>query len=246
MTRSLGSLAHSLANLFHDRSQTQEYHVDHDHPHEDPDYVLLGQGRRRARPQGHPQTHPRTQEAHAAGADPTRQEVLNYLGQLAKDYRLPEKLVYAVADAESSVNPKIDPQPNYEMRHGKRVLDEHGNPIVKSWDYGLMQINSPRIGHDVVKDPHGHPFKIEEDGMTDWRANARAGVAALAPAYHLAELEQGPGATAEDHAQQAYSQYNGGSPKTRERYLKEKHGLPSHGADRNFLKKYEEWPDQKR
>jgi soluble lytic murein transglycosylase-like protein len=246
MTRSLGSLGHSLANLFHDRPRTQEYHLDQGHPHDDPDYLLLAQGHGQARQQTYAQAPAPSHGPKATESNPTREEVLNYLGELAKDYHLPPKLVYSVADAESSVNPKIDPQPNYETRHGKRVLDEHGNPIVKSWDYGLMQINSPRIGHDVVKDPHGHPFKIEEDVRSDWRANARAGVATLAPAYHLAELEQGPGATEEDHAQQVYSQYNGGSPKTRERYLKEKHGIPEDRADRNFLKKYREWPDQKR
>ena len=32
-------------------------------------------------------------------AAPTRQEVVNYLGQLADDYQIPRKLVYAVADA---------------------------------------------------------------------------------------------------------------------------------------------------
>jgi hypothetical protein len=155
--------------------------------------------------------------------------------------------VYSVAAAESSVNPGIEPQKNYlRDKHHNIVHDEHGNPVVKSYDYGLMQINSARIGHDVVKDPHGHPFKIEANVITDRKANAREGVATLAPAYNLATLEQGPGASEEDHAQQVYSQYNGGSPKTRERYLKEKHGVPENGADRNFLKKYREWPDKKR
>jgi len=43
-----------------------------------------------------PQTHgPKYQHS------PSREEVLNYLGKLADDYHLPEKLVYAVADAES-------------------------------------------------------------------------------------------------------------------------------------------------
>ena len=108
-----------------------------------------------------------------------------------------------------------------------------------------MQINSARVGHDVLKDPHNHPFKIEENIKTDWKANARAGVATLAHAYPLAQMEQGPGATEEDHAQQVYSQYNGGSPKSRERYLKERaDGLPRNDADRNFLNKYRRTPEK--
>jgi hypothetical protein len=140
------------------------------------------------------------------------------------------------------MNPEMERQPNYlRDKHHRIAHDKQGSPIVKSYDYGIMQINSARVGHDIVKDPHGHPFKIEENVMTDWLANARAGVAVLAPAYHLAVLEQGPGATEEDHAQQTYSQYNGGSPKTRDRYLKERHGVPADGADRNFLQRYQEW-----
>ena len=50
-----------------------------------------------------------------------------------------------------------------------------------------------------------------------------------------------PWISEEDHAQQAYSQYNGGSPKTRERYLKQKNGISENGADRNFLRAYGEW-----
>jgi hypothetical protein len=104
-----------------------------------------------------------------------------------------------------------------------------------------MQINSSNIGA-TVKDPHGHPFKIGKEVESDWKANARAGVALLAPAYALAELEQGPGATPEDHAQQAYSQYNSGKARMRDRYLKEgRDGMPLNGADRNFIQKYRKW-----
>jgi hypothetical protein len=105
----------------------------------------------------------------------------------------------------------------------------------------MMQVNSSDINKGEVKDSRKHPFKIGEDVKTDWKANARAGVALLAPAYRLAEMEQGPGATAEDHAQQAYSQYNG-TPQTRDRYLKQgRDGLPQNDADRNFLQKYRHW-----
>jgi hypothetical protein len=190
-------------------------------------YLLLGQ--KSSAPQARP-------------AAPSRQEILNYLGELADEYRLPRKLVYALADAESTFQADRV-SPNYAHdKHGHPPHDKRGNPIIKSTDYGVMQINSSNIDHGPVKDAHGHPFKIGDDVKTDWKANARAGVALLAPAYRLAELEQGPGATAEDHAQQAYSQYNGGQPRMRDRYLRERRdGMPQDGADRNFLEKYRQW-----
>lgn len=204
----------SLTSLLRDGLQTLEYRRHSDAAPEDPDYLHLAQHPNQARPQSHAQASPPYHDSQAVDSSPTRQEVLNYLGELANAYHLPAKFVYAVADAESSLNPGIEPQKNYMRdKHHKIVHDKHGNPVVKSYDYGLMQINSARIGHDVVKDPHGHSFKIEENVKSDWRANARAGVATLAPAYHLAELEQGPGATEEDHAQQSYSQYNGAAPR---------------------------------
>ena len=144
--------------------------------------------------------------------------------------------MYAVADAESSVNAGILPQPNYQTKHGKRV--------VTSLDYGLMQLNGKsRIG-ETHKDPTGHRFKISDDVKTDWKANARGAVAILAEEYGVAELEQGPGATSEDRAQQTYSAYTHGHRK-RDLYLKERRdGLPSLGKDRNFLLKYRQWPDR--
>jgi hypothetical protein len=78
MTRSLGSLAHSLANLFHDRSQTMEYRLDHGH--DDPDYLPLTQGHSQARPKTRPHAPAPSQSSHSPDAAPTRQEVLNYLG----------------------------------------------------------------------------------------------------------------------------------------------------------------------
>jgi Transglycosylase SLT domain len=173
----------SLASLLRDGLQTLEHRRRSGAAPEDPDYLLLEQGHGQTRPRTHPQSAAPGQGSHATDGAPTRQEVLNYLGELAKDYHLPPKLVYAVADAESSVNPKINPQPNYEMRHGKRVLDKHGNPKVVSWDYGLMQINSPLIGHDKVRDADGHRFLIGEEVKHDWRANARAGVAIIKHGY---------------------------------------------------------------
>jgi soluble lytic murein transglycosylase-like protein len=186
-----------------------------------------------------PAPHPLSQSK-GAPQQPTHDEVLNYLGRLADDYHLPRKLVYAVADAESSIDPRKEPHPNYKLdKHKHIVYDKEGKAIVKSWDYGLMQVNSSNIERGEVKDAHGHRFKIGEDVKTDWKANARAGVALLAPAYRLAEMEQGSGATPEDHAQQAYSQYNTGKPELRDRYLKERRdGMPANDADRNFLVRY--------
>jgi len=166
----------------------------------------------------------------------SREDVLNYLGQLANDYHLPQNVVYAVADAESSLNPNA--------MHFNPATHRRGKLMPASWDYGLMQINESRIGGEV-KDTHGRLFTIGEDVKTDWKANARAGVAILADGYHLAELEQGPGATEEEHAQQAYSQYNGGTSSgrhpPRDRYLKERRdGLPENKADRHFLQTYQE------
>jgi hypothetical protein len=230
----------SLANIFrhlvhphenHDETRRSHYR----HPQEESTYLLLGQGTEKQH------------TAQASPAGPTRQEVLNYLGQLADDYRVPRRVVYALAEAESHINPEIDPQPNYLKRNEKFVLDKQGNKKVISWDYGLLQINSGTIGKKV-KDATGHVFHVEPNvkDKGDWKVNAVAGVAIFADAYHLAQLEQGPGATGEDHAQQAHSQYNGGSPKSRERYLKEKNGVPENGADRNFLRAYGEWKHVKK
>ncbi len=173
-------------------------------------------------------------QGHAAQSrtGPSRQDVLNYLGELANDYQLPAKVVYAVADAESSLVP--------DKMHLNQATHKRGKLVPATWDYGLMQINEQKIG-EKEKDARGHWFKIGEDVKTDWKANARAGVAILAKGYHLATLEQGPGATEEDHAQQAYSQYDGGHESARDRYLKERRNeLPENKADRHFLQTYQE------
>lgn len=248
------SLADVFRHLVHDDQgydgapQPAVYYLPRHRQDQHPEIMLLSQKRDEHQSATAPhQTAP--SPAHSA---PSRQEVFNYLGQLAKEYHLPAKLVYAVADAESDVNPNKPPQPNYEKdKNGNIKRDAQGNPKIASWDYGLMQVNGSNIYHvdakgrerGVVMDAHRKPFKIGEDIKTDWKANARAGVALLAPAYHLADMEQGPGATAEDHAQQTYSQYNSGNEKMRERYLKERRdGLPDNGADRNFVQKYRRWP----
>ena len=129
-----------------------------------------------------------------APKQPSHAEVFNYLGRLADDYHLPRKLVYAVADAESSVNADIGRRPNYLMKHGQKVY-RNGGPVILSWDYGLMQLNDKsRIG-EGVKDPTGKNFKIGEDVKKDWKANARGAVAILAREYDVAEMEQGAGST---------------------------------------------------
>jgi len=219
----MGHLVRSLAHLF-----AKQHAGPQDTPREE---HSTGQPNR-----GHASS-PVKQEA---ASQPSRKEVLDYLGVLAKEYHLPSKLGSGVASAESSLMTQ-QTTPNYKTdRHGHFVRGKDGNKILTSVDYGLMQINSSRIGHDLVKDAHGHPFKIGEEVKTNWQANARAGVAILADAYHLATLEQGPGATEEDHAQQAYSQYNG-NERARDRYLKNRaDGMPANKADRNFLRRYRE------
>ncbi len=159
----------SLGDIF----RHARHHTDHesssasrDNETESP-YLLLGQK------SGAPQS---------GRATPSRQEVLNYLGDLSDDYHLPRKLVYALADAESTLQADLV-SPNYAHdERGHPRHDKQGNPIIKSTDYGVMQVNSSNINHGAVKDVHGHPFRIGEDVKTDWKANARAGVALLAPA----------------------------------------------------------------
>ena len=160
-----------------------------------------------------------------------------------------------MAHAESGFNVNLIKENYARSANGHIRHHSDGSPVIKSADYGLMQVNGSSIYHidsrgrerGIVKDAQGHPFKIGDDVKTDWRANARAGVALLAPAYHLAVLEQGPGATDEDHAQQAYSQYNSGSANQRERYLRQRRdGMPAHGADRNFLERYRTTAEHKK
>lgn len=129
---------------------------------------------------------------------------------------LPEKLVQAVGDAESGLNPNaIHVIPRIE--NGSVLIDALGMPIADTVNYGLMQINSINIGKTVVPDATNQPFTISEDIKSDWKANARAGVALLAQQYRLARQEQGRSGGEEAYAQQAYSGYNGGTA-SRRRY----------------------------
>jgi len=73
---------------------------------------------------------------------------------------------------------------------------------------------------------------------SDWKANARAGVAILNQQYRVAEIEQGAVTSEQDRAQQAYAGYNGGNG-NRDRYLHERRdGLPRNKNDQHFLQNY--------
>ena len=176
--------------------------------------------------------HPRHTEAIRA----TQGDALIYLEELTQQYQLPRKLVFAVADAESSVNPGISPQPNvYKDRKGQTH---------RSTDYGLMQINDKTWLGKSVKDANGHSFKITDHVKDDWRANAQAGVAILKHAYDLAALSEGPGASREDIAIATYSMYNHGQGRWHRFLEKRRDGLPKDDANRNFAVKYKQWPEK--
>jgi hypothetical protein len=129
----------------------------------------------------------------------------------------PQRLVHAITDAESGLNPDavhVIPK----IVAGIVLLDALGKPIPDTVNYGLMQINSINFGKTILKDENGNPFAIAEAVKTDWKANARAGVALIAVQYQLARQEQGSSGTEESYALQAYSGYNGGT-RNRRRYL---------------------------
>lgn len=228
MARPLGSLSQSIADAFLRRPQTAEYHHHRGDLQDESDYLLLAQGQGHARPQTHAQPPLRTLQGTQA---PSEQELRDYLTSLAKAYDLPTDFVHAVAKTESTFDPS-------KVHRNLPHKDQHGRPVPASIDYGLMQINSRKIGRDLVKDPEGNKFKIGENVKSDWKANARAGVAVLAEQYELAKIEQGTVTSAQDRAQQAYSGYNGGNG-NRDRYLHEnRDGLPHDKNDQHFLKNY--------
>ncbi len=169
---------------------------------------------------------------------PARDEVLNYLGRLADDYHLPRKLVYASASAESGLDVDKVSRNFAQDKHHRPVKDKHGNAVVKSVDYGLMQINSSRINHDVVKNSAGHKMKITDTVEKDWKANAEVGVAVLKHAYDLVSLSEPPGAGAEDIALATYSVYNHGASHWHKFLEKDKNGVPKDGGLRNFYSRY--------
>ncbi|HEX9456714.1 MAG TPA: transglycosylase SLT domain-containing protein [Candidatus Acidoferrum sp.] len=220
--------ARSLASLLRDGLQTLEYRRSSGVAPEEPNYVLLEQGHGQTHPQAQAKPPLRTLQGPVMASE---QEVRDYLASLAKAYDLPTELVHAVAKTESTFDPnKVHKNPPHR--------DRHGRPVPGSTDYGLMQINSRKIGRELVKDPQGNKFKIGEDVKSDWKANARAGVAVLAEQYKVAEIEQGAVTSEKDRAQQAYSGYNGGNG-NRNRYLHEtRDGLPHNKNDQHFLQNY--------
>jgi len=121
-----------------------------------------------------------------------------------------ERLVRVVADTESGFHSDaIHVIP--KRARGKALLDANGKPVADTVNYGLMQINSVNIGKTTLNDAQGNPFTIGPDIITDWKANARAGVALLARQYQLAAMEQGTGGTDQSCAQQSYAGYHGGT-----------------------------------
>lgn len=190
------------------------------HDEESP-YLLLGQ-----KAATH-QTPAPTQVAQ----NPSVQEMRDYLASLAKAYDLPADLVQAAAMTESTFDP-------HKIHHNPARTARNGRSIPATIDYGLMQVNSSKIGKESVEDPQRNKFKIGADVKTDWKANARVGVAILKKQYEVAELEQRTVTSEQDRAQQAYSGYNGGNG-NRDRYLHERHdGLPYDKNDRHFLRNY--------
>src|SRR5262249_49296371 len=134
---------------------------------------------------------------------------------------------------------------NYAHDHRGRIkTDKHGNRIVKSYDYGLMQINSLRIHHDAVKDFAGHAMKVTDKVKSDWRANAQVGVATLRHNYDLIRLSESPGASQEDVALATYAAYNHGEKRWHHFLQMDSHGVPKDGSVRNFYNRYKVAPEK--
>jgi len=186
----------------------------------------------------------RNQQAPTQPTAPSRQDVLNHLGYLADDYHLPRKLVYATAAAESDFDVNEIHENFAHDKHNRLVHDKQGNPIVKSVDYGLMQINGPRINHDKVKDSAGRTAMITDAVTRDWKANAEAGVAILKHNYDLIMLSEPPGASREDVALATYAAYNHGQSHWHKFLERDKRGVPRDGPVRNFYNKYQTSPER--
>lgn len=159
---------------------------------------------------------------------PVRGQVQEYLGELAGAYGLPVELVQAMAQTESSFD-------TGHTRAKRGVTRDVFAP--ENTGYGVMQVRDDQIGRTVPA-PDGSAHKIGNDIRTNWRANARAGVALLAQQYQLATLEN-PSGSEQEHAQQAYAGYSGGAS-YRDRYLQalSYSNQPAHPDDRSFLKNF--------
>lgn len=172
------------------------------------------------------------------GDRPSEDEVREYLTTLADSYGLPRELVHAVAQTETGFDTDAV-NANARSKGDGTVPSAEANRPAGGQRYGVMQVNEQHIGK-TVPDADGTPFTIGDEIKTDWRANAKAGVALLAEQHDLAEMEQGPGSMPEDRAQQAYSGYAAGAG-NRTRYLEQRaDGLPADERDRSFLGNYQE------
>ncbi len=153
---------------------------------------------------------------------PTAVRVRSYLASLADAFGLPRPLIHAFAKTESAFD---------IGRVGRNPEAAAFGPEQKT--YGLMQVSEDQIGRTLP----GAPFQIGDDTKTDWKANARAGVALLDQQYQLAQLEN-PFGSPEEWAQQAYSGYTAGNS-FRDRYLTTlSDDLPAHPRDRAFLRSF--------
>jgi hypothetical protein len=150
--------------------------------------------------------------------------------------------VYATAAAESDFDVNKIHENFAHDKHHRVINDKQGNPIVKSVDYGLMQINSPRINHDKVKDSAGNKVMITDAVTTDWKANAESGVAILKHNYDLIMLSEPPGASPDDVALATYAAYNHGQSHWHKFLERDKRGVPKDGSVRNFYNRYQTSP----
>jgi len=120
---------------------------------------------------------------------PAQGEVRGYLGELSGAYGLPVALVQALAQTES----------NFDTGHTRAKRGAtHDDFEPENTGYGVMQVRDDQIGQTVPA-PDGSAHKIGSDIKTNWRANARAGVALLAQQYQLATLES-PFGSEQEHA----------------------------------------------
>jgi len=174
----------------------------------------------------------------ADDARPAPAKVQKYLTSLADAYGLPAEVIHAVAQTESGFDTGKVRTVVQPFRAG--VFSE-GDFASGNKAYGVMQLRDDQIGK-TVRDADGSTFQIGVNVKTDWRANARAGVALLNQHYQLATLENPFGAE-QERAQKAYSGYSGGAP-FRDRYLQTLpySDLPAHPEDRAFLQTLQDAP----
>ena len=174
----------------------------------------------------------------ADDARPAPAKVQKYLTSLADAYGLPAEVIHAVAQTESGFDTGKVGTVAQPFRAG--VFSE-GDFASGNKAYGVMQLRDDQIGR-MVRAADGSTFQIGDNVKTDWRANARAGVALLNQHYQLATLED-PFGGEQERAQKAYSGYSGGAP-SRDRYQQTLpyNDLPAHPEDRAFLQNLQDAP----